>query len=457
MWLYFVKRLFLFIPSLLILSMIVFALLQLSGGDPALNSLERAYNENPNALEEFKNIQAFRKENNLDLPFFYFSIQVSSSCDSLYKLPTKAAQKRAKALSYAVGDWSFIAAVDSEAKRLLQNQTINQKDAIQLGQILSSKSMDQMKRSAQLLSNEDQLVPLKTQIENLSKETPHLKNFIPYITFHGFDNQYHQWLIKLLKGDLGRSYMDNSSVSRKIDNALPITLSMSLSALLIALIIAVPLGVYAAYYENGMLDRICSQLFFAFYALPSFWVATLLVVFLGSGDFLKWFPIYGLGNPAEDATWLEKIQIHGAYLVLPIFCYLYGGLAYLFRHVRRSTLEELKQDYFLTAQSKGLGVHLSLWKHLFRKSSFPLITILGNSLPALISGSFIIEFIFSIDGMGLLMIDAFYSRDYPVILAVLLLGAALTLLGMWLADLFYSLLDPRIELHKSDKSLQLDA
>jgi len=451
MLLYFIKRLFLFIPTLFIITLFVFALLQFSGGDPALNALERSYQESYDISNDAKKIRAYRKSNNLDLPTFYFSVQRLSSCDTLYRFPFAAERSRAEALAYATGDWSLIARLDDEIKKRLNREQSDTKASHLLMEILTAKSITQIKASFAQLSLTERNDGLDELVNELNCNHWRIKNYIPTIRFHGISNQYHLWLTEILNGNFGNSYIDRLPVSIKIKEALPITLIISLCALLIALCIAIPLGIYAAYYQNGWLDKICSQLFFTFYALPTFWVATLLVVFFGAGDFLEWFPVYGIGNPPEEANLLEKFKIYSAHLALPIFCYLYGGLAYLFRHIRRSTLEELKQDYITSAMAKGLSIHAILWRHSFKKSSFPLITILGSALPALISGSFVIEYIFSIDGMGLLMLEAFFSRDYPMILSLLLLGAVLTLFGMWLADLLYSFADPRVEIDDSKK------
>ncbi|MBD98566.1 MAG: hypothetical protein CMO34_01880 [Verrucomicrobia bacterium] len=445
MLLYFIKRLFLFIPTLLLISLLVFALLQISGGDPALNALESNHHQSNLMGDEVSKIKDYRKLKKLDLPAFYFSVHRWSSSDTLYRLPYVQDKLRAEALSYASGDWKLVDQMDKEIKRLLQEETASSTKK-QLNKILKAKSIAQIEDSFAKISARDKFDRLSGLISDLSSNQWKIKNYIPIIRIHGLNNQYHLWLTGILQGNFGSSFIDEIPVTTKIKEALPITLGISLCALLIALCVAVPLGVYSAYYQNGWLDKICSQLFFVFYALPTFWVATLLVVFLGTGDFLKWFPIYGIGNPDEGASFIEKLSIYSAHLTLPIFCYVYGGLAYLFRHIRRSTLEELKQDYFISAKAKGLNIHAILWRHLFKKSSFPLITILGNALPALISGSFVIEYIFSIEGVGMLMVEAFFSRDYPVILSLLLLGALLTLLGMWLADILYKLADPRVEI-----------
>jgi len=448
MIIYLIKRLLLFVPSFLVLSILVFHLLHFSSGDPALNAMmakvENSNHENSNDF--LKPIIDYREARGMDKAVFYFSIQRLSHCDTIYKIPLKSKRVRMKELSFQLASSQKVTTLD----KLIQKKLSQSENDIELEriyrQILESKSLldiqnhlDHLRINyatnySDLKDLDDKLIPQKSSI----------KNYLPKIRWHGTDNQYHRWLTHAIKLDFGNSYADHTKVWDKISNALPVTLLISIVSLVLALLFAIPLGVYAAYYENSKFDRYINSLFFAFYSLPTFWVATLLVIFLGSKDYLYLFPTYGLGEVSNETTLFEYLQIRSAHLVLPVFCYFYGGLAYLFRHIRRSTINELKKEYVKTALSKGISVNQLLWNHTFKKSSLPLITILGNALPGLIAGSFVIEFIFSIQGMGKLTIDAFFARDYPVIFSLLLIGSFLTMLGVFIADLCYAIVDPRV-------------
>ncbi|MBI4444185.1 MAG: ABC transporter permease, partial [Acidobacteria bacterium] len=186
---------------------------------------------------------------------------------------------------------------------------------------------------------------------------------------------------------------------------------------------------------------------FVMYSLPSFWVATILILLLGGGDFWHVFPISGISSldagqmPLWD--WLLDRLWH---LALPVFCLTYGGLAYISRQMRAGMLETIRQDYIRTARAKGLSERAVILKHAFRNSLIPIVTLLGFLLPALFGGSVIIESIFTVPGMGQLGFDAILSRDYPVVMAIATIAAFLTLLGLLLSDLLYALVNPTISL-----------
>jgi peptide/nickel transport system permease protein len=182
------------------------------------------------------------------------------------------------------------------------------------------------------------------------------------------------------------------------------------------------------------------------YSLPTFWVGTMAIVFLCGGDYLSIFPPGGVQSTehSPDWTFFKRLWDWTYHLVLPVLVYTYGSLAFLSRQMRSALLEVLGQDYIRTARAKGLSERLVIWKHAFRNSLIPIITLLASVFPSMISGSVILESIFSIPGMGFLSYGAMIARDYPVIIAVFTIGAILTLVGILVADILYAVVDPRI-------------
>ena len=272
-------------------------------------------------------------------------------------------------------------------------------------------------------------------------------------TFHwnGAGNQYHLWMSDLFRLDFGNSFQDQRPVLDKIVERLPITALLSIVSILLSFIIAIPIGIYSAAQSrgHGKVDKAISTTLFILYSLPSFWIATMLIIFFGGGDFLSWFPNSGLhGNDYPYATWTANTRDLLWHIVLPIFCYTYGSLAYLSRQMRGSMLEVIRQDYIRTARAKGLSERIVVYKHALRNSLIPIVTILAGILPAIIGGSIVIETIFTIPGLGLLEFQALTARDYPVILAVFTISAVLTLAGILVADILYSIVDPRIAFTK---------
>ena len=184
---------------------------------------------------------------------------------------------------------------------------------------------------------------------------------------------------------------------------------------------------------------------FTLYSLPNFWVATLAIVYLGGGDFWDVFPVFGLQTiRSENWPLWDQIKDRAWHLTLPVICMTYYTFAALSRYMRASMLEVVRQDFIRTARSKGLSERLVIYRHALRNSLIPIVTLMADLLPALIGGSIVIEYIFSVPGMGQLTFDAVLSRDYPVVMAVFTISALLTLLGILIADVLYTVVDPRI-------------
>jgi peptide/nickel transport system permease protein len=259
--------------------------------------------------------------------------------------------------------------------------------------------------------------------------------------------QYLLWIKRVATLDFGTSYKDHRPVWDKILERLPVTIQINLISIFIVYLVAIPFGVFSATHPDSTSDRLLTLLFFFLYSLPSFWVAVLLIMLLGGGEFLDIFPVYGINSiGAENLSFLPWLGDRLWHFVLPVFCLTYGGLAFLSRLTRASVLEVVREDYIRTARAKGLSERVVIFKHAFRNALLPLITLLASLLPSMIGGSVIIESIFSIPGMGLLAFEAVLGRDYPVIMAVATISAILTLIGLLFSDIMYAALDPRIKL-----------
>ena len=256
--------------------------------------------------------------------------------------------------------------------------------------------------------------------------------------------QYGDWLTRLVRLDFGRSFSpDRRPVWDKIKERIGITLSLNLMSLIIILCVSIPIGVIAAYRAHSWFDQATTLFVFFGFAMPTFWLALLLIMFFGV--YLDWLPISGLTslNFRQFSFW-QKVQDLGAHVTLPVLVAAFGGLAGMSRYMRGNMLEVIRQDYITTARAKGLPERVVIFKHALRNALLPVITILGLSVPGLIGGSVIFESIFAIPGMGQLFYGAVMARDYPLVMGELVIGAVLTLLGNMLADVGYALVDPRI-------------
>ena len=262
--------------------------------------------------------------------------------------------------------------------------------------------------------------------------------------------QYWDWLLRLLHFDFGNSMSaDSRPVLTKIMERLPLTVGMNVTAMFLTLLIAIPVGIASACRQNSLFDRSVTVLVFLGFAMPSFWLALLLMMFFGIE--LQWLPISGLTSMNyEQLTLWGKFCDLAKHLTLPILVYTVGGLASMSRYMRACMLEVLRQDYILTARAKGLNETTIIRRHALRNALLPVITLLGLSVPGLIGGSVIIESIFALPGLGQLFYAAVMARDYTMIMGNLVLGAVLTLFGNLLADVCYGLADPRIRNAKDD-------
>ncbi len=256
--------------------------------------------------------------------------------------------------------------------------------------------------------------------------------------------QYIRWVGKLARLDLGVSFStDRRPVADKILERLPITILLNVLSMLLIFVVAIPLGVLSAVRQDSLFDRVTAVIVFIGFAVPTFWLALLLMILFGIH--LGWLPISGIRSlnaeylPPAMAFW-DLIR----HLILPVLLAAFGGLAGLSRYMRANMLEVIRQDYILTARAKGLSERAVIYRHALRNALLPVITILGLSIPGLIGGSVIFETIFAIPGMGQLFYMAVMARDYPVVMGILFIGAVLTLFGNLIADVCYALADPRI-------------
>ncbi|MFQ5787380.1 MAG: ABC transporter permease [Thermodesulfobacteriota bacterium] len=293
-------------------------------------------------------------------------------------------------------------------------------------------------------------VERKLQLEEGIKAEAITKDIIEQTKkLYGLDKpiyiRYWIWLKQIFTLDFGRSYKDHRPVINKIAERLPVTLTLNIISIFFVYIISIPLGVFSAVRQGTYSDRLITFSLFALYSIPNFWLAMILIFFLGGGDFWDVFPVYGIISPgAEHYPFFKKALNFLWHITLPVICLTYADLAYLSRYQKGSLLEVLREDFVRTARAKGLAESRVVFKHALRNSLIPIITLVASILPAMIGGSVIIESIFSIPGIGQLGFESILSRDYPVIMAIATITAFLTLLGILISDITYVFVDPRI-------------
>jgi peptide/nickel transport system permease protein len=260
-----------------------------------------------------------------------------------------------------------------------------------------------------------------------------------------FYKQYATWLTKFVTLDFGEAFADGRKVKDKILERIPITLTINLLSLGLVLLIALPIGIMSATRQYSLLDRFTTMFVFIGFSTPSFWLALLLIYLFG----VQWGVLPISGIQSLDVTGLSgwgRLMDWSRHLTLPVFVSAFGGLAGFSRYMRNNMLEVMRQDYIRTARAKGLSENVVIYKHALRNALMPVITILGLALPGIIGGSVIMETVFGIPGMGQLLYQSVFSRDYNLAMGILVPAAFLTMLGNFLADIAYAFTDPRVRL-----------
>lgn len=262
--------------------------------------------------------------------------------------------------------------------------------------------------------------------------------------------QFFYWFKQLLHGNLGYSYVNGQPVVDAILSRLPATLILSVSSLILILLITFPLGLICGYKKDTWIDDSITIFSFLGLSIPTFWLGLMFILIFSIQ--LNLFPTSGFLDPIlQDASILQKGINILYHMMLPLLTIIIGGIAGLIRYNRFSMIKILAQDFITAARARGISEKRILFKHALKNALLPIITILGLDLPSLISGSFIIEYIFSWPGMGQLGVQAVFQRDYPILMATILFSSVLIILGNLFADLLYSYADPRISKKYNDK------
>lgn len=254
--------------------------------------------------------------------------------------------------------------------------------------------------------------------------------------------QYTDWLKLVVRGDFGTSTRMNQPVSTIIAQRLPNTIKLAGVSLILTLVIAIPLGIISAVKQYSLIDYLLSTFNFVGISIPQFWLGLMLLYFFAVK--IGWFPVNGMHSAyVEPGAW-SQVKDTALHYVLPVISITLAGLAGYMRYQRASMLEVMPQDYVRTARAKGLSERTVILKHAWRNSLIPIITLLGYVLVILVEGSVVVESIFSWPGMGQLAVASLTERDYPTVMAIVLLSATLILVGTLLSDILYAVVDPRV-------------
>jgi peptide/nickel transport system permease protein len=477
---YILRRILLFIPTMIAISLVAFLISVNSPGDPVDRLLNTTEGDQANlsikSVEKIK--RAKRHELGLDRPLFYVSLGTLADIDTLHTIPDRNAHDMLRRLSRRTGNPEGTMRYYLSVRELALALENFRPDTTSLSELSSEAASALVTRSVYIVNNllhessevgirsrfdtldmiyntnaffapiAPSLVKVEKDYSQLTDDQHAWRTYIPTLHWYGLNNQYHAWISKVVKGDFGVSYRDQQPVMTRIGQKFWWSFSLTFLSVLLAYLVSIPIGVTAAYKRDKAFDRFTTFLLFVLYSMPTFFVGTMLLILFANPDFFNWLPEGGVQNPLVfDESWpfFRKLAHWAPYLILPLVTYTYSSFAFISRQVRTGVVEALQQDYIRTARAKGVPEKRILWKHAFRNALLPVITIFSNVLPAVIAGSVIIETIFSIPGMGLEIYESILNYDYPMIVAVFSIFGFLTLVGYLLSDILYAVADPRIK------------
>jgi len=260
--------------------------------------------------------------------------------------------------------------------------------------------------------------------------------------------RYIRWLGQILQGDFGNSFVSRLPVMDEIAVRIGPTIRLTLSALILAIAGGISIGIFCAKRQYKISDYTMSVLAMLGMSIPNFFFAILLILLFTLT--LNWLPSMGLRTVGLTGPWYVMFWDQVQHMIMPVLALSLALMGGWVRLQRASYLEVMNHDYIRTARSKGLGEDTITWRHAFKNSSIPIITMLGGTMPMLISGSFVIEQVFGLPGMGSYGINAILRRDYPAMMAVIFFSSILTMVSILISDILYAIVDPRVRYSQSD-------
>lgn len=484
---YLIKRVLVMIPTFVGVTIVIWLVMTLAPGEPEAASsgggaLDHGPPENLQDLEsQDRNVRMFRRQFSLDRPRFFNAWPGLEKEEILAALETKQVGVRGgrspedvQAATRSLDDWGAYAIpalvdlldetyddpeLQTLALRYLRQAAYTFRAVRPAGYQPTEEDLAEDRRVDEenaLIGSPDYL--WKPGADRIARE-PVVQHWNRWLEdrkdrwdFSGWDRfriglvdtQFGKYWSNLLHGDLGLSNRTKEPVLQMILGRLKYSLSLVVPSFLIAWVLAIFLGVFGATHHGKASDQGIAFVLFMLYSIPTFVMGTILQRWLAVS--WGWFPTEGFesANALETMTTWEHFLDVLKHIALPMLVYTYGGLAYISRQARSSMLQVLRADFVRTARAKGLSERTVIWKHAVRNGMMPIVTLLGTALPVLLAGSVIIEYIFNIDGFGLLMIKSIFQKDYNVVMGIQLIVAALTLIGLLLTDLIYAAMDPRI-------------
>ncbi len=494
---YILRRILVFIPTLIAITLLGFVIMISAPGDPVERMVVAAQSggeigsQTANQIEQKK---FWNKKLGLDLPIFYFSLNTLAHSDTLYRIYDRNERAALERLTNQYGNWpaisDYFAAIDelNEAHSSLRvdssmamgypldevkeniNKSYFESSALKAtysDMVIGAKisTLTQIYEAPYMGAFREELANVEEKLRIMRETATPWKMYVPVLNFYP-KNQYHRWIFGdgqwitgkgaeftkgVIRGDFGTSYRTKMPITEVIGIKIFWSFFFTMVSVILGYMVSIPLGIQSAVNRDSPFDRISSVIVFILFSIPSFWAATVLLMTFANPDVFHWFPASGVEPVrgfADEAGFFEKWSARLPFLILPIISYTYSSFAFLSRTMRVSMLEIVNQDYIRTARAKGLSERVVIYKHALRNALLPIITVFANIFPVAIGGSVVLEVVFTIPGMGKEVYDAIVNQDYPMVVAVLTITGVLTLVGYLVSDILYAVVDPRISYSK---------
>lgn len=494
---YVLRRILVFVPTLIAITLLGFVIMISAPGDPvermvvAAQSGGEVGSQTANQIEQKK---FWNRKLGLDLPIFYFSLSSMAQSDTLYRVYDRNERESLSRLANAYGNWTaisnYFSAIDAlndahsslkvDSSMAMGHSLDDVKEAINRSFFESSAlkatyaenvidaklaQLTEIYAAPYMTHFRPKLDDVKTKLEAMKSSATPWKKYVPVVNFYP-NNQYHRWIFGdgnwitgkgaeftsgVVRGDFGTSYRTKMPISEVISIKIFWSFFFTVVSVVLGYLVSIPMGIHAAVNKGSRFDNITTIIVFILFSIPSFWLATVLLMTFSNPDVIHWFPASGV-EPVRgfsaDAGFFEVWSARLPYLVVPTISYTYSSFAFLSRTMRVSMLEIVNQDYIRTARAKGLGERAVVYKHALRNALLPIITVFANIFPVAIGGSVVLEVIFTIPGMGNEVYQAIVNQDYPMVVAVFTITGVLTLIGYLVSDVLYAVADPRISYSK---------
>jgi peptide/nickel transport system permease protein len=473
---YIVKRLLVMIPTLLAITVIVFVILQIAPGRPG--GAASGDSEAAGKQAGMDGYRIFKQQFNLDKPILFnlrFTLtepEIRTLLDHRFnaeKLYSLALKNRATELLQDYGNDILpqLARIIADPPNLrMRNQALkifrhnaqrpliheygkrldDEKRAMNMEIEAENKRADKFKylpgmQEEKIRNLVDRVLAYYDDIRDRYE-----LGFFDRVRIFFLDTRFARYLSNLARLDFGISFVDRRPVMPKVMEKLKFSILLSGLSILIAYILAVPIGIYSAVFPRSLSDQCLTVSLFMLYSLPTFFAGTvLLFLFSEGGGYYSVFPTGGFKSlDSFELTTLQRLADVSWHMFLPLVCLTYVSLASLSRYARTGLLDVIHSDYIKTARAKGLPESVVILKHGVRNGLIPILTLLGSILPTVVGGSVIIEVIFNLPGIGFEAYNAVLLRDYNMVMAIQLISAVMTLIGLLISDILYAVVDPRI-------------